>query len=118
MDLSESNEYLVNVPMPETLCPFCHPDPSRVFFESNLVFGVWDAFAVSDGHALVVTRRHVPSWFDATAAERAELTENIAAVQEAVLLTHAPDGFNVGINVGTAAGQTIPHLHVHVIPRY
>ena len=84
----------------------------------DLVFGVWDAFAVSDGHALVVTRRHVASWFDATPDERAALTEGIATAREAMLRTHAPDGFNIGINVGTAAGQTIPHLHVHVIPRY
>ena len=67
--------------MSETPCPFCSPDPSRVFFESDLVFGVWDAFAVSDGHALVVTRRHVASWFDATPAERAALTEGIAVAQ-------------------------------------
>ena len=62
--------------------------------------------------------RHVASWFDATPAERAALTEGIAVAREAVLRTHAPDGFNIGINVGAAAGQTIPHLHVHVIPRY
>lgn len=104
--------------MPETPCPFCRPDPGRVFFESDLVFGIWDAFAVSDGHALVVNRRHVASWFETTPAERAALTEGIAAAREAILRTHAPDGFNVGINVGAAAGQTIPHLHVHVIPRY
>ena len=84
----------------ETPCPFCSPDLSRVFFESDLVLGVWDAFAVSDGHALVITRRHVASWFDATPAERAALTEGIAAAREAVLRTHAPDGFNIGINVG------------------
>jgi HKD family nuclease len=104
--------------MPETPCPFCSLDPARVFFESDLVFGVWDAFAVSDGHALVVTRRHVASWFDATPSERAALTEGFAVARESVLRTHAPDGFNIGINVGDAAGQTIPHLHVHVIPRY
>ena len=65
-------------PCPRRLCPFCSPDPTRVFFESDLVFGIWDAFAVSDGHALVVTRRHVASWFDATPAERAALTDGIA----------------------------------------
>jgi diadenosine tetraphosphate (Ap4A) HIT family hydrolase len=104
--------------MSETPCPFCSPDPSRVFFESDLVVGVWDAFAVSDGHALIVTRRHVASWFDATPAERAAVTDGIAVARESVLRTRAPDGFNIGINVGMAAGQTIPHLHVHVIPRY
>src|SRR5437899_1357340 len=104
--------------MSETPCPFCSPDVSRVFFESDLALGVWDAFAVSDGHALVITRRHVGSWFDATPAERGALTEGITVAREFVLRTHAPDGFNIGINVGPVAGQTIPHLHVHVIPRY
>ena len=70
--------------MSETPCPFCRQDPSRVFFESDVVFGIWDAFAVSDGHALIVTRRHVASWFDATTAERAALTEGIAAARAAV----------------------------------
>ena len=104
--------------MPDSPCPFCEPDPSRIIFDSGLVFGVWDAFAVSNGHALVVTRRHVASWFDATPSEQAALTGGIATAREAVQRTHAPAGFNIGINVGEAAGQTIPHLHVHVIPRY
>ena len=82
------------------------------------MFGIWDAFAVSDGHALVVTKRHVGGWFDATPAERAALTEGVAVSRDSILKTYSPDGFNIGINVGTAAGQTIPHLHVHVIPRY
>ena len=117
-DPSTSNGSLDQVSVPETPCPFCDPDPRRVFFESELVFGLWDAFAVSDGHALVVTKRHVASWFDATPAERAALTEGTVVARDAVRRAHAPDGFNIGINVGAAGGQTIPHLHLHVIPRY
>ncbi|HEU0140132.1 MAG TPA: HIT family protein, partial [Bryobacteraceae bacterium] len=99
-------------------CPFCTPNSDRVFFESELVIGIWDAFPVSDGHALLVTRRHVASWFDATPEERRALTDAIDATRAAILERHRPDGFNIGVNVGAAAGQTIFHLHVHVIPRY
>ncbi len=99
-------------------CPFCRPATGRLFFESELVLGIWDAFPVSDGHALLVTRRHVAAWFDATADERQALTAAIDMARQAILAHHKPDGFNIGINVGEAAGQTVPHLHLHVIPRY
>jgi diadenosine tetraphosphate (Ap4A) HIT family hydrolase len=80
--------------------------------------GLWDAFPVSPGHALLVPRRHVPSWFDATTAEQVALAKAIADAKTAIELTHRPDGYNIGINCGAAAGQTLFHLHVHLIPRY
>lgn len=98
-------------------CPFCSPRPDLVFHEGEQVLGLWDAFPVSTGHALLVTRRHVASWFDATAAERAELTNAIHLIQATIRQRSDADAFNIGINVGAAAGQTVPHLHVHVIPR-
>jgi superfamily II DNA or RNA helicase/diadenosine tetraphosphate (Ap4A) HIT family hydrolase len=104
--------------MTEPACPFCDPPRDRVFLESDLVLGIWDAFPVCDGHALLVPRRHVASWFDATDAERQALTQAIDTAREAICRSHEPDGFNIGINVGAAAGQTVFHLHVHVIPRY
>jgi superfamily II DNA or RNA helicase/diadenosine tetraphosphate (Ap4A) HIT family hydrolase len=82
-----------------------------------LVLGLWDAFPVSEGHALLVTKRHVPTWFEATREEQAELLSALAIAREAVLTRHRPDGFNIGVNIGEAAGQTVPHLHVHLIPR-
>jgi diadenosine tetraphosphate (Ap4A) HIT family hydrolase len=102
----------------ERLCPFCHPDPSRVFHTGRRVIGLWDAFPVSAGHALLVPRRHVAGWFEASDEERAELTDAISIARAAILHEHRPDGFNLGVNDGRAAGQTVPHLHVHVIPRY
>lgn len=99
-------------------CPFCDPDRDRVFLESDLAFALWDGFPVSEGHALVIPRRHVASWFDTTPAEREAIFELVDRVRETILERHAPQGFNVGINVGEAAGQTVFHLHVHVIPRY
>jgi len=83
-----------------------------------LVLGLWDGYPVSPGHALIVTRRHVADWFDATDAERTELTAATAVARSRIVEQHRPDGFNIGVNVGDAGGQTVPHLHVHVIPRY
>lgn len=104
--------------MLESECPFCNPDPARLFLRAELVVGLWDAFPVAAGHALLVTRRHVSSWFDATAPEHRALIDAIHAAQQTILQRHKPDGFNIGVNVGEAAGQTVPHLHIHVIPRY
>ena len=60
-------------------CPFCNPDPERVFLKAELIVGLWDAFPVAAGHALLVTRRHVASWFDATASEQQALSDAIQA---------------------------------------
>ena len=98
--------------------PFCSPDPHRIFHTGERILGLWDGFPVSPGHALLVPRRHVASWFDASPEEHRDLAAAISIAREAILGLHRPDGFNVGMNLGTAAGQTIEHLHVHVIPRY
>lgn len=99
-------------------CPFCDLDAARRFHDGPLVAGLWDAYPLSDGHALIVPKRHVASWFDATAREQAALTEAIAIAREVIERERSPDGYNIGINDGAAAGQTVGHLHVHVIPRY
>ncbi len=104
--------------MSEPRCVFCPPDPSRVFLEADQVLGVWDAFPISPGHALVIPRRHVASWVEATEEERVALVRSVEEVRRVIEARHQPDGFNIGINVGEAAGQTVFHLHVHVIPRY
>jgi len=105
----------------EPACPFCKPDASRVFHAGKFVLGLWDGFPVSPGHALLVTKRHVASFFDTTPEERAELIEVTLGARAAILERHdspPPDAFNLGVNVGAAAGQTVFHLHLHVIPRY
>ena len=104
--------------MKEKPCPFCRPDAKRVFYRGRLVLGLWDAFPVNPGHALLVPRRHVASWFDATEEERAELIAAVDIARDAILAQYRPDGFNIGVNVDAAAGQTVFHLHLHVIPRY
>ncbi len=99
-------------------CPFCRTAARRVFHEGRRILGLWDGFPVSPGHALLIPRRHVATWFDASPEEQAELVAGIEIARQEILKHHQPDGFNIGINVGAAAGQTVFHLHVHVIPRY
>jgi diadenosine tetraphosphate (Ap4A) HIT family hydrolase len=99
-------------------CPFCTPDPGRVFHRGRTVFALWDAFPVNAGHALIIPYRHVGSWFDATPEEQEEILRTISLVRERIEASHAPAGYNIGVNVGREAGQTVDHLHVHVIPRY
>ena len=99
-------------------CPFCNLDPERLIYESPLIVGLWDGFPVSPGHALLVPRRHVASWFDATREEKAALVEAIDAAKALIDRQFSPNAYNIGVNAGLAAGQTIFHLHVHVIPRY
>lgn len=105
-------------------CPFCRLAAGRVFLEAELIRGVWDAFPVSPGHALLIPRRHVTDWFEASPDEQAALTAAISEVRTLIDDRAArdgqpkPDGYNVGFNAGDAAGQTVFHLHIHVIPRY
>ena len=99
-------------------CPFCNPPSDREFFSNDLVVGLWDGFPVSPGHALLVTKRHVTTWFDATSAEQRALLEAVEAARQEVEKDNRPDGYNIGVNIGAAGGQTIFHLHMHVIPRY
>lgn len=99
-------------------CPFCAPKPWEVFYESQWALGLWNAYPVTPGHALIVTRRHVTDWFAATPEEQAELTAAATVARRAIEQQHHPDGYNLGLNCGEAAGQTVFHLHLHVLPRY
>ena len=73
---------------------------------------------MSPGHALLILRRHVATWFDASRSEQVALIEAIDQAKSIINREHAPDGYNIGMNCGAAAGQTVFHLHVHLIPRY
>ena len=99
-------------------CPFCSVEAARVFHAGRYTLALWDGFPVSPGHALLVPKRHIASWSDATPEERRELFESVEIVRSVIQQTHQPDGFNVGWNDGVAAGQTVFHLHLHVIPRF
>lgn len=98
--------------------PFLTRPASEHIAANDLAFAILDGFPLSPGHTLVVTRRLVATWFDASAAEQAAVMALVGVVKAQLDESHHPDGYNVGFNAGEAAGQTVLHLHVHVIPRY
>lgn len=98
--------------------PFLDIAPADRVAENHLAFAFRDHFPVSPGHTLIVTRRVVPTWFDATLEEQHALLALVAEVRRQLDGELRPDGYNVGWNVGLASGQTVMHLHIHVIPRY
>jgi superfamily II DNA or RNA helicase/HKD family nuclease/diadenosine tetraphosphate (Ap4A) HIT family hydrolase len=102
----------------QTDCPFCRISPERIAFSWSHGHAIWDGFPVSPGHLLIVPNRHAATWDDLTAEEKGALTVATDQAMLAVRARHAPDGFNVGFNLGAAAGQTVFHFHLHVIPRY
>ena len=92
--------------------------PESLWVASNdLAFAVWDKYAVTTGHALVVPRRLFPTWWEATPEERQAIWALVDEVKALLDTEHRPDGYNVGFNAGEAAGQTVSHFHLHVIPR-
>ena len=97
-------------------CPFCVG--VIPYMESDLSYAKYDLFPVSKGHTLVIPRRHFSSYFESTAEEKADLWQLVDDVKNEIQINFSPDGFNVGINVGEAAGQTVLHSHIHIIPRY
>jgi len=104
--------------MNKTTCPFCTPDNTKIFLSNSHAIAIYDGFPVSPGHSLIIPKRHISSFFEATRNEQMALLDLLAAMQEILVKERNPDGFNIGINVGEAAGQTVMHLHIHMIPRY
>ena len=100
-------------------CRFCMSKPGRrVMVEGKHGFAAYDKHPASEGHFLVVSYRHFFDYFDITDEERDDLWSLVAEGKKMVDEKFNPDGYNVGINIGKWAGQSIPHLHIHVIPRY
>jgi diadenosine tetraphosphate (Ap4A) HIT family hydrolase len=102
---------------PNNPCLFCK-DPRGVSLERELAYSARDTYAVSPGHTLVIPRRHVASFFDLTSEEIQACMELITEERQRLDDEFKPDGYNIGVNVGPAAGQSIFHVHIHVIPRY
>jgi diadenosine tetraphosphate (Ap4A) HIT family hydrolase len=98
-------------------CPFCQLG-ARVVAQNELAAALRDREPASKGHTLVVPKRHCTSFFELTDAEVAACCALLRAERERLLAEHSPDGFNVGVNDGAAAGQSIEHTHWHLIPRY
>ena len=99
-------------------CVFCVLKKSRIIFDTNYSLVIRDGFPVSDGHTLVIPKRHIPSIFEATPEEQADILATLEEAKKQLDETLNPNGYNIGINDGISAGQTVMHLHVHLIPRY
>jgi diadenosine tetraphosphate (Ap4A) HIT family hydrolase len=99
-------------------CPFCTLPVERIWRRGVHGMVIRDGFPISPGHTLVIPHRHVGSFFDLGVDERGELLELLDEAKKALDAEFKPQGYNIGINDGPAAGQTVPHLHIHLIPRY
>ena len=99
-------------------CAFCAPDAGRVFLENETAYALWDGYPITEGHALVIPRRHASGYFDLTAQELLACDALLRETRE-LLQRRDPsvEGFNIGVNVGEVAGQTVFHCHFHLIPR-
>jgi len=99
-------------------CPFCKLPPDRIIDSNDFGLVIRDGFPVSPGHTLIIPKRHVGSFFEISKVERDALLLLLDNAKETIGAELQPDGFNIGINDGPSAGQTVPHLHIHLIPRY
>lgn len=102
----------------QNYCIFCHLAPEQIIAENALCIAIRDEFPVSKGHTLIIPRRHVANYFDLTPEEIAEMQALMQKIKSQIDKDFHPDGYNIGINVNAAAGQTIFHIHMHLIPRY
>ncbi|WP_109764506.1 HIT family protein [Pleionea mediterranea] len=100
-------------------CLFCHLPSERIVFDASHHWVIRDAYPVTTGHTLIISKRHAETWFDLTDEEQAELNHLLCDQREQLLKQDASiTGFNIGMNCGEAAGQTVMHCHIHLIPRF
>lgn len=101
-------------------CLFCKwkNEKEKMLLENELAFARYDEFAVSKGHILFITKRHVKDFFETTFDERNAIFELIDKAKKIVDERYNPSGYNIGMNCGISAGQSVMHVHVHLIPRY
>jgi len=103
-------------------CPFCditnNDVAQRIITQNELAFVIRDGYPITEGHALIIPKRHIPSFFEITNEERRAMLGLLDQAQKEINQEFNPDAYNIGINDGPAAGQTVFHLHIHLIPRY
>ena len=100
----------------EASCELCEPE--QLLIENALAYVRYDSNSLSRGHVLVVPKRHVAGFFEMTPEEHAAISDLLRQAQALIQAEHGPDGYNIGVNVGKAAGQARMHVHMHLIPRY
>ncbi|MBT3197708.1 MAG: HIT family protein [Gammaproteobacteria bacterium] len=99
-------------------CFLCRLPGERILDECELTRTIRDGFEVSPGHSLIIPKRHVASYFALTIEEHAALSAALQRAKQLLDEEFHPDSYTIGINDGISAGQSIPHLHIHLIPRY
>lgn len=99
-------------------CIFCNLASERIIAENELCLAIRDGFPVSEGHTLIIPKRHVADYFYLTSDEIAAMQTMMKESKCQLDNTLHPDGYNIGVNVNAAAGQTVFHVHMHLIPRY
>lgn len=97
-------------------CPFCKI--ANKVFENNLAQAFYDDYPVTKGHLLIIPKRHEADYFNLSEDERRAIHELVELGKSKLDMEEKPDAYNIGINIGEAAGQTVFHCHVHLIPRY
>jgi diadenosine tetraphosphate (Ap4A) HIT family hydrolase len=100
------------------ICTYCTLSESRIIDHSPLTLVIRDVFPVSPGHTLIIPRRHVDSYFDLTDQEREDMIFMMTRAKDSLTKELTPQAFNIGINEGFAAGQTVAHINMHLIPRF
>jgi len=100
----------------QSKCELCAPQ--SVLSENALAYVRPDNHSLSPGHVIAVPKRHVADFFEMSVEEQVAILELLRAAHASVDSEHSPDGYNIGVNIGEAAGQSRMHVHVHLIPRY
>ena len=100
-------------------CPFCNPEPEReIIVESATAYSIYDKFPVSEGHSLIIPKKHCSDYFELLFKEQSACWFMLNAVKNIINEKYRPTGYNVGININPSGGQTVSHVHIHLIPRY
>lgn len=100
-------------------CIFCKEfDKDKIVYEDGTWIAILDNYPVSEGHTLLIPKRHCETYFDLNFIELESVGVTIGVIKRLLDTKYKPDGYNIGVNCGKSAGQTIPHCHIHIIPRY
>jgi diadenosine tetraphosphate (Ap4A) HIT family hydrolase len=99
-------------------CHFCQINELKIVLANSRALAIYDGYPISPGHTLIIPKRHIASFFELTAEEQTAMLALLAEMRQILQKERNPDGFNIGINDGVAAGQTVMHLHIHLVPRY
>ena len=118
-EIYEYQHFTRTIKKANTDCPFCNPDSEReLIAETATTYAIFDKYPVNSGHALIIPKKHTASYFDLTVKEQTACVIMLNQVKKIVQQRFNTLSFNVGINIGSEAGQTVPHVHIHLIPRY